>query len=64
MNEDEQKLVELLKEMDLPKQRVESLDLSWLGRNLQIRNRNHPKFDEAQFLLMKLCSPLKIPVFR
>jgi hypothetical protein len=42
----------LLHEMDVPKERMDDLD--WLDRNLHIRNKEHPNYEEANNLLDKL----------
>lgn len=51
MNEAEQ-LQEILLTMDVPLFRKS--DLRWLSRNLGIRNRQHPKFQEAMKLIQFL----------
>ena len=48
------RLVEILRTMDLPKQRVDQLDLSWLVRNIGVRNSEHPDFKEAVDLLRSM----------
>lgn len=44
--------LELLNEMDVPEDRKDDLD--WLNTNLHVRNKDHPKFEEANDLLDKL----------
>lgn len=53
---DKQRLSEILSTMDIPEIRREiNLDnLSWLTRNMAIRNRSHPNFEEAWELVKKL----------
>jgi hypothetical protein len=46
------KLAELLKKLDVPKQRAE--DLGWLSRNLGIRNGNKPGYARAMKLIEEL----------
>jgi hypothetical protein len=43
------KLQKILMRMDVPAQRKH--DYHWLARNLAIRNRNHPKIQEALVLV-------------
>ena len=42
--------------MDIPENRrpINFGNLSWLARNMVIRNRNHPDFKEAWCLVIKL----------
>jgi hypothetical protein len=42
----------LLKDMDVPPRRLE--DPAWLSRNLSVRNKNHPNFEAALNVVMKL----------
>lgn len=53
---DKQRLSEILSIMDILKIRREINlgNLSWLTRNMAIRNRNHPDFEEAWSLVKKL----------
>lgn len=53
---DKQRLSEILSTMDIPEIRREINlgNLSWLTRNMSIRNRNHPDFEEAWNLVKKL----------
>lgn len=53
---DKQRLSEILSTMDIPEIRREINlgNLSWLTRNMAIRNRNHPDFEEAWSLVKKL----------
>lgn len=48
----QEKLVGLLKQMSVPKQRFD--DYKWLSQNLGLKNKNHPKFAEARGLVVKL----------
>jgi hypothetical protein len=44
----------ILGQMDVPPKRIEPLrrtDVRWLGRNLQIRNGDHPMFETASGLI-------------
>lgn len=50
----EQRLRQLLVDMDLPRIRVENLDLGWLDRNLWIRNGKNPNTPEAMRLIKSL----------
>jgi hypothetical protein len=55
--EDLEKLQRLIKGMDLPIQRKTQTtphNIRWLSRNLGVRNSEHPKFQEAKLLLVKL----------
>lgn len=54
--ENKERLKELLSTMDIPNNRREINlgNLSWLTRNVAIRNRNHPDFKEAWSLIVKL----------
>jgi hypothetical protein len=45
----EEKLVNLLQDMDVPEGRKR--DWHWLNRNLFVRNHLHPDFEEAMVLL-------------
>ena len=49
------RLVKILKSMDIPRRRLElsKNNLRWLARNIAVRNREHPQFEEA-FDLIKL----------
>jgi hypothetical protein len=48
-------LVSILKTMDVPRRRCElsKSNLRWLARNIAVRNREHPQFEDA-FNLIKL----------
>lgn len=50
-----QRLIEILKTMDIPEFRLTSfygdVDLKWLNRNLFIRNSEHPNIKEAHDLI-------------
>lgn len=46
---DEETLETILNDMDIPPFRKN--DLGWLIRNIQIRNSNHPKINEALNLI-------------
>lgn len=48
----EQRLQELLAEMDVPSSRVR--DWNWLLRNLGIRNRNHPEYRDTILLIKEM----------
>lgn len=51
-----ERLEEILTTMDIPENRREINfgNLSWMIRNLAIRNGNHPDFEEARDLVRKL----------
>lgn len=51
-----ERLEEILTTMDIPENRREINfgNLSWMIRNLAIRNGNHPDFEEARNLVRKL----------
>ena len=53
---DIERLIEILSTMDIPENRrpINFGNLSWLTRNMAIRNRNHPDFKEAWSLVIKL----------
>lgn len=46
------RLEEILDTMDIP--RAFRNDTDWMNRNLHVRNKDHPNFDEANDLLDKL----------
>lgn len=48
----EQELKLILNKMNVPEGRKS--DLGWLGRNLAIRNSNHPDFNRAMELIKEL----------
>lgn len=52
---DKERLLQILKTMDVPEFRLTSfngdIDLMWLNRNLPIRNGNHPDIKEAYDLI-------------
>ena len=54
-HEPQDRLVEILKSMDVPRRRCElsKNNLRWLARNIAVRNRDHPQFEDA-FNLIKL----------
>lgn len=57
----EDRLKEILDTMDIPSQRKEVgiiSNLSWLNRNIGIRNSNHPQFDEAILCIRMLMRDL------
>ena len=53
---DVERLIEILSTMDIPENRrpINFGNLSWLTRNMAIRNKNHPDFKEAWNLVVKL----------
>jgi hypothetical protein len=53
--EPQDQLAKILKSMDVPRRRCEfsKNNLRWLARNIAVRNREHPQFEEA-FDLIKL----------
>ena len=56
-NIQEQALIALLTEFDLPSRRTEPLsrfNLSWLSRNIAIDNQDHPRLAEALDLIRPL----------
>ena len=53
----EQKLMKLLESMDLPEMRrdvTRESNLRWLGRNMMVRNSEHPDAREARVLARTL----------
>ena len=54
MSSDIDRLRQILASMDLPRDRVETLDKGWILRNIGIRNGSHPDLDEAVALLRRL----------
>lgn len=46
------KLKDLTKQMNVPENRTG--DVRWLSRNLEIKNSNHPLFEEAMGLIKEL----------
>lgn len=50
-------LTTLLDTMDVPEQRKDftSRNVSWLNRNLAVRNSSHPMFQTANDLVVWLC---------
>lgn len=56
-----ERLEEILTTMDIPENRREINfgNLSWMIRNLAIRNRNHPDFEEACDLVRKLFKEIR-----
>lgn len=47
---EDKKLMKLMRGMDVPSYRVEKLNLSnltWLGKNLEVRNSGHPNFNKV-----------------
>lgn len=53
---DKERLSEILSTMDVPEIRREINlgNLSWLTRNMAVRNRSHPDFEEARGLVKNL----------
>lgn len=53
---DKERLSEILSTMDIPEIRREINlgNLSWLTRNMVVRNRSHPDFEEARTLVKNL----------
>lgn len=53
---DKERLSEILSAMDIPEIRREINlgNLSWLTRNMAVRNRSHPDFEEAWTLVKNL----------
>lgn len=53
---DKERLSEILSTMDIPEIRREINlgNLSWLTRNMAVRNRSHPDFEEARSLVKNL----------
>ena len=49
-------LTNLLAKMDVPKRRLElnEGDIAWLGRNLRIRNSEHPACEDAIKIIVRL----------
>lgn len=45
-------LQEILKTMDIPPSRKDHLN--WLHRDLEVKNKNHPQFDQAMSLIKRL----------
>jgi hypothetical protein len=58
VNVDKDKLIELLNKMDIPEKRkdINLGNLSWLRRNIFIRNGNHPDIDTARRLINDLLN--------
>lgn len=56
-----ERLEEILTTMDIPENRREINfgNLSWMIRNLAIRNGNHPDFEEAHDLVRKLFKEMR-----
>lgn len=56
-----ERLEEILTTMDIPENRREINfgNLSWMIRNLAIRNGNHPNFEEARDLVRKLFKEMR-----
>lgn len=56
-----ERLEQILATMDIPENRREINfgNLSWMTRNLAIRNRNHPDFEEARDLVRKLFKEVR-----
>lgn len=56
-----ERLEEILTTMDIPENRREINfgNLSWMIRNLAIRNGNHPDFEEARNLVRKLFKEMR-----
>lgn len=56
-----ERLKEILVTMDIPENRREINfgNLSWMIRNLAIRNRKHPDFEEARDLVRNLIKEMK-----
>lgn len=56
-----ERLKEILTTMDIPENRREINfgNLSWMIRNLAIRNGNHPDFEEARDLVRKLFKEMR-----
>lgn len=56
-----ERLKQILATMDIPENRREINfgNLSWMTRNLVIRNRNHPNFEEAYDLVRKLFKEIR-----
>ena len=56
-----ERLEQILATMDIPENRREINfgNLSWMIRNLAIRNRNHPDFEEARDLVRKLFKEVR-----
>lgn len=56
-----ERLEQILATMDIPENRREINfgNLSWMIRNLAIRNRNHPDFEEARDLVRKLFKEMR-----
>lgn len=50
--EDRAVLKQILETMDVPPVRIG--DIPWLARNLAIRNWQHPRFKEAEDLIVKI----------
>jgi hypothetical protein len=48
------RLLDLMRTMDLPFERLIHRDWKWLLRNVRIRNGNHPKIEKVMFLLRKV----------
>lgn len=49
VEEDWKRLHEILATMDFPRERKD--DLNWMCRNLGIKNKDHPDFDEAMTII-------------
>jgi hypothetical protein len=54
------RLKELLKKMDIPQihKNPTDKDIPWLSRNLHIRNRKHPNYEEALKIIQELLKEI------
>jgi hypothetical protein len=51
--EEQMRLVQLLRGMDVPPFRLDPLDRGWMLRNISARNSEHPDLNEAVSLLKR-----------
>ena len=49
-----EKLAKILVTMDLPEQRIVKMDLHWLKRNIEIRNKDHERIHDAKYYIDSL----------